>query len=281
MLVSVPKPGDTTVYAGASLGYAVRASNGTTYFMTASHLPNIARGVNGATGDSVFQPQRLISIPGGYGRIALNHPWETNPSICGTDQRPGKVGNPVHYCTDIDVALATYTSGSGGALFRVGTSVTEGHNGAWGSDAVNNWYPIYGTLEPEYAPAIHNVVHKSGAKTGTTTGAIVLPYTSYYSDVNWPIVKPPAVQPTVTVWFTGAVRVIHAGWGEGDSGGPVFMRDEAGGTAYFALGIQIAGEGHKNSQGRCDAGVGCSFYFTPWGAIEARYNLTLDPRTFP
>jgi hypothetical protein len=83
-----------------------------------------------------------------------------------------------------------------------------------------------------------------------------------------------------TVWFTGAVRVIHAGWGEGDSGGPVFMRDEAL-TPYFALGIETAGEGHKDSAGRCDAGTSCTFYFSPWGAIEGHFNLTLDPRTNP
>ena len=52
-------------------------------------------------------------------------------------------------------------------------------------------------------------------------------------------------------------------------------------TPYFAVGIQAAGEGRLDSQGKCDAGTACAFYFVPWDAIEARYNMTLDPRNTP
>lgn len=64
-------------------------------------------------------------------------------------------------------------------------------------------------------------------------------------------------------------KVLHAGWGFGDSGGVVFAD---GGSPYYALGIQVAGEGHTANFGpgvvRCDAGTACSFFFQPWWAME-------------
>ena len=126
-----------------------------------------------------------------------------------------------------------------------------------------------------------NVVHKSGFRTGTTTGEIVLPYVGTYSDILWPIKAIGVPTDTVTVWFTGLVRVAHAGWGYGDSGGPVFAREVSGGP-YFALGIQHAGEGSINtSTGICNAGTGCAFFFVPWGQIEGEYVNAFNPKTTP
>jgi hypothetical protein len=49
---------------GGTHGYVVRASTGENLFLTSSHTVNAWRGVNGATGDSIWQPTRLKPLLG-------------------------------------------------------------------------------------------------------------------------------------------------------------------------------------------------------------------------
>jgi hypothetical protein len=226
-----------------------------------AHQANTLRAVNGAVGDTLFQSQR---VEGAISVVAANPPWPAG-SACGGTQ---------DFCITADAVAATFVTGVVGDR-RIGTSVYEGQAGAPGSSAINGWYPIEGVLPPELIQQGRNVVHKSGYKTGTTTGSIDLPVTQVISTIFWPI----GSTTTRTVLFTNVTRVAQGGWGEGDSGGPVFAREVAGGP-YYALGIQFGGIGTQNSAGQCNQGPVCKFFFTPWHAIEARLGLgALNPRT--
>jgi hypothetical protein len=179
------------------------------------------------------------------------------------------------YCDEIDVALIAFSTARGGAR-EVGTSVNEGHDGNWGTQEINNWYPIAGILPVEMIPVgRRDFVHKSAATSGTTTGSIDMQCANVYN--------------RIMAWRTGPVWarwdcqyfVDEAGWGGGDSGAAVFARQIAGGP-YYALGINNGGDGpHVNQV--CTS-IDCRFYFTAWAAIEAAYTAhagitSLNPST--
>jgi hypothetical protein len=216
-----------------------------------AHQANTLRAVNGAVGDTLFQSQR---VEGAISVVAANPPWPAG-SACGGTQ---------DFCITADAVAATFVTGVVGDR-RIGTSVYEGQAGAPGSSAINGWYPIEGVLPPELIQQGRNVVHKSGYKTGTTTGSIDLPVTQVISNIFWPI----GSTTTRTVLFTNVTRVAQGGWGEGDSGGPVFAREVAGGP-YYALGIQFGGVGTQNSAGQCNQGPVCKFFGASGNRVGVR-----------
>lgn len=254
-----------------SHGFNVHASNGTDYFMTASHLANTLHGTNGATGDTVFQPVWDSFINNAIGVIVVSPAWLQN-TACPQDSVSSSYPD---YCTQADIALGTFVPGVSGER-KIGTSTTEGQNGASGTQSINNWYSIAGVLSPEFVKDSSNKgVHKSGQTTGTTTGVINLPITQIVTQVPWPAVPTPP-----TVWksliFYNVARVAHAGWGGGDSGGAVFAGN---GSPYYALGIQVAGSGGTGGGITCTGGTACAFYFTRWDKIQQVLGFTLNPNT--
>lgn len=250
-------PGDFP--RGGSHGFNVRAANsGVNYFMTASHVVNETMGVNGLTGAAVYQP----SYAGGViGQIAVNTEWQEAPALeCqGFD-----------YCTTADVALGTF-SGSVSGERKIGVSVTEGSVGNPGSNAISNWYNVAGTVAPEFIQNYRNIVHKSGYKTGTTTGGIDMPCAYAPADVQIGL----AIKKLL---LRCHVRVAFAGHGKGDSGGVVFARMTSGGP-YYALGILASG-GPVSDDDVCTAGAACNYMFAQWSAIEASMGVgPLNPAT--
>lgn len=242
-----------------SHGFNVRrVATGTDHFLTASHLLAGQFGATGRTGDLCYQ----ATVPNGViGVVIVNPPWP----IGALGGCPG-----YDFCTDSDVLLASFTAGVSGER-KIGTSQYEGNNGQVGSQHINNWYPVEGVVAPEFIQLNHNIVHKSGQTTGTTTGGIDLPCAQLPSFVPWP------GSPAKTLYHWCVARVAFAGWGGGDSGGSVFARKVSGGP-YWALGIQVAGG--PAGQGVCTAGQLCAFYFTSWTSIEATLNVgMLNPRT--
>lgn len=253
-----------------SHGFNVRTQNGTDYFMTAAHGTNTLHGINGYLGDTVFQ---AVRSDGAIGVMAVNPPWPSQN--CPINN---VTGLPFDFCIDADVALGTFINGVSGDR-KVGTSTYEGQNGQPGNDNINNFYPIQSVATPEWIATTNNGVHKSGYRTGTTTGAIQLPDVQVTSQVCWgaPFNCPNVGQPGVWLYYSNLTRVNHAGWGQGDSGAPVFAGN---GSPYYALGLQVAGTGAKLNEAVCSNGTSCAFYFIRWSAIEAWLGLgTLNPTT--
>ena len=253
-----------------SHGFNVRSQNGTSYFMTAAHGTNTLHGINGYVGDTVFQ---AVRNDGAIGVMAVNPPWPSQNCPINA-----LTGAPYDFCLDADVALGTFINGVSGDR-KVGTSTYEGQNGSPGTNDINNFYPIQSVATPEWIATTNNGVHKSGYQTGTTTGAMQLPDVQVRAQMCWgaPYNCPNVGQPGVWVFYWNLTRVNHAGWGLGDSGGPVFAGN---GSPYFALGIQVAGSGNKPNEIVCTNGMTCAFYFNRWSAIEAWLGLgTLNPTT--
>lgn len=165
---------------------------------------------------------------------------------------------------------------------KVGTSTTEGVGGFWGSQSINGWYPISGSVAPELiARGGRNVIHKSGFRSGTTTGALagsaappnLLCGTVEVKLDQWGTSQPASLQYVLPC----AYAISGLGSGKGDSGGAVFARQAAGG-AYYALGIMVAGTIQAN--GACTNGLVCQVIFNDWGTIESWLSAgALNPAT--
>lgn len=265
------KPG---VEENGSVGFNVihwTGQSGAHYFLTASHIPNVLRGMNGIVGDTIYQSG--LQFPPPIGTIVNNPPWDSN---CG-GINPA-TGRQYDFCTVSDVALASYMGAVTGEL-KIGTSVYEGLNGSPSpNDQINNWYPVSGVATPEFISTTANGVHKSGMQTGTTTGQMVLPDAQAVAHMCWGTATCNLSDPNAGVYlaYLNVTKVNHAGWGYGDSGGPVF----AGNTSpYYALGIEVSGTGTDNGL-NCTAGMNCAFFFTRWSFLEQSIGIGgLNPAT--
>lgn len=270
IMVQLPTYGDPAYGLYGSHGYNVRSATGANYFMIASHVVNGLRGINGSTGDTVFQPFRAELQPsfgGPIGVITVNPPWQS--SFCGT--HPG-TGMPFDFCTASDVALGTFTGSATGER-SVAISEYEGHNGASGTMEIGGFYAIRGAAPPELLMTNCCGIHKSGRTTGTTTGELIAPVSQAYGEVEW------GLGSTRSIWYDNVARVAHAGCGRGDSGGPVFAR-KVRSEEYYALGIQVAcGPSISPSTNKCEEGTSCTFHFIRWNEIEAAFGFTLNPAT--
>lgn len=258
-----------SIYGGSgSHGFNIQTGNGTKYFMMASHVINVNYAVNGATGDTIYQPTKDSFYDNRIGTVAVNPMWDTLSS-CPLDS--ASMSYP-DFCTQSDVALGTFINGVTGER-KIGTSTREGQNGDSGTPTINNWYPIAGVLSPEYVKNSILGTHKSGFATGTTTGIIDPPLAKILLQIPWPALpKPP------TAWkyilYYNVTRVTHAGWGSGDSGAPVFAGN---GSPYYALGSVTTAEGSGDP---CTSGQACAFYFSRWANIEQALGLgPLSPVT--
>jgi hypothetical protein len=248
-----------------SYGFTVTDSLGRSYLMTAAHCANGFHGLNGATGDTVFQGSRNFA-PTSVATFTINPSWRIYPCPIGAD-----------FCPLADAALAQFLNGATGSR-GVGTSMYEGLNG---SPSINSDvnpgspYPLTTPVTPEWVDSTPNGIHKSGYNTGTTTGQINVPSTQGGVVTDWGS----PTYATRTLWFTNLTQIDHIGWGHGDSGGPVFAGN--GGAPYYPLGTFIAGSGHQNPDTRvCDAGVQCRGFFVRWGAIETQLGIgPLNPAT--
>lgn len=258
-----------------SVGYNVITNNGTVYFLTAGHIPNVLRGSNGVVGDTVFQPGWAPNFPPAVGTIVSNPAWGAQ---CGGINP--RTGRQYDFCIDADVALGSYINGNSGER-KIGTSMYEGQNGAPSiNDQINGFYPISGVATPEFINTGTLGVHKSGYQTGTTTGQLVLPDAQAVAHSCWGTPTCNLNDPNQGVWFAlwNVTKVDHAGWGYGDSGGPVFAGD---GAPYYALGIQSAGTGPNDGR-ICTGGTACAFLFARWSLIEQTLGMgTLNPATNP
>jgi hypothetical protein len=198
------------------------------------------------------------------GTIVINPPYDTTG--CDTDS----TGTTAVYCTDADVALGERLSGINPS-YGVGTSTTEGLNGAVGTQTINGVYAVPSYTTASQVPASRNLVHKSGFRTGTTTGAVISTCTDGWIRLTQPIAG-------VTGWLELKCQVVldHMGWGTGDSGAPVFARLWEGG-AYYALGIEVAGTGPYDPFTKICSNSACRMMFSPWTAIQSRTSLYLSP----
>lgn len=279
----------STTVRQCSLGFNVRWYNGsggaTDYMMSASHCANTYLGINGATGDTVWQPRPPTPIEapltGLAGIVEVNEPWTPN---CGTNPYDG---SNIDYCTAADVMLIRPVTGVTTDR-RIATSVTQGLNGAAGSMKISNYYPVSSVVTPEWVSTQRFGVAKSGGTTGTTSGTLLMPATQLIVRTCWTAgnCSEPSSGP-VQMEFTNVVTVAAAGWGFDDSGGVVFVGTNGGGSPYNALGIVVAGNGRKPTDGGiCTNGTSCNFFFTPWSAIQqsvrnatGQQNGTLNPVT--
>ncbi len=119
-------------------------------------------------------------------------------------------------------------------------------------------------------------VHKSGYRTGTTTGTM----TETFYSVQAPNL-PRGYTGHVSVLFWGFARISHMGWGPGDSGAPVFVRSTVCGV-YCAIGLQSGGQGSQslisrymqcgNGMLRCHLSVECNRARTPHGPSRSAHN---------
>jgi hypothetical protein len=250
---------------GFSLGWNVQTTSGVNYFMTASHVANDFNGVNGSIGDTIWQHDRLYAP---VGRIVLNPAWNEGGSC---------PNNPItqtnyDYCTTADVMLGTYNAGIT-FVRKLGISVTGGVNGAAGSSAINNSYPITGVLSPEY---VDDTLRHDGGKVGATTGSTSGEITTQMSDVPVHICQPVRNGCTPSKWLLlQHISEVHAAHGHGDSGGSVYT-NIGGGSPYAALGIHVGGQG----AGDPCTGNSCYFIFARWDMIEPRLGLgKLNPKT--
>jgi hypothetical protein len=254
----------------ASLGYNVRTPDGTEYMLTVAHASNALRtNHTGFIGDTVFQ---ATTGNGAIGTVTVNPAWSTT---C----QPAPDGTPVNYCPVSDAMLMTYMAGIGHNR-EIGTSDYEGLNGGVGccNGHIHGYYPVGSVATPEWMQANGSLgVHKSGFKTGTTTGPIDVASARLiapYCDGPNPTGICPPNQVRLLAYM--ASRSVHIGWGVGDSGSPVFGGN---GSPYYALGIQTAGEGHMNGSGICDAGMACFVWFTRWSDIVLHLGLQISPTT--
>jgi hypothetical protein len=242
----------------------------TNYFITAAHTVNTFFGTNGQTGDTVWQPTYIAaSTPVAF--ITNNPAWSTS---CGTDPNTGL---PYDYCPIADVMLGTYANSVTGQR-ALGTSDYEGLNGAAGSQHIHGWYAIEGVAIPEYLPAADTgEIHKSGFRTGTTTGGLVLPVVQISVTAYVGLGLTPK-----DILYTNMTLIDHIGWGGGDSGSPVFAANHGSGDPFYALGILALGLGHTDGTGICDDNSECQIAFARWSDIESALGLgTLDPTSYP
>lgn len=278
----VPWPSGWSVFTAGSIGFNVRTASGGTYFLTAGHVINSFTETNGAILDTASQaypkqrtPGSNVWTPKPIGRIWVNPAWTVGPSACDFAG--------VDYCTTADVAMGIYFSGINPDL-RIGTSMHEGLNGQPGSDEINGFYQITGAIPPELVKGTEIGVHKSGSRTGTTTGRILdEPVLSANIAVCWGILVTDPPVPTgcksqrVLRWIdASAVRGLVADGG--DSGGAVFSGD---GWPYAALGILIGSFGDIYN-GTClnEDKLDCTAIFHKWSAIEDRIGWgALNPAT--
>ena len=247
-------------------GFNVQIWSGATKFLTVSHGPNAFFGINGNTGVTINQP-----YTNAIGTIGLNPVWQTT----GCGNYPGTT-NPVDFCTIADAALGDFTTTTGDR--KIGTSNTEGKNGAVGSQGINGWYPIDGSNDPDFISVGSNRVHKSGERTGTTTGDLGRTHFDAFTTLVWG-----STGTTKTLRQIGSSEILHAGWGKGDSGGPVFAHLSTG--EYVAIGMQHGGIGTVypngdplNRAGICNEGVECRVVFHKWSALEGHLG-SLNPST--
>jgi hypothetical protein len=261
---------DTYWGPDCTMGFNVHASSGD-YFLTAGHCENEWRGQNGATGDTIFQNDRIPPNSNSIGQIVINPPWSAG--TC-----PNGLGGYLDFCTDADVALGQYSAGNSGDR-KLAVSTYGGVNGNPGNKAIKNWYNITRVLPPEYVDSImRHETGKSGGYTYTTSG----PYVSDMADVGtlvcWPKDHTGCHSPMKQLLLQNQT-VIKADFIGGDSGSPVFTGDPGTGAPYAALGILVSGNGPygRIPEQSCPT---CTFAFSRWSAIEARIGIgTLDPRT--
>jgi hypothetical protein len=180
----------------------------------------------------------------------------------------------VDFCTSADAALGDFTQTYGER--KVGTSDTEGKNGAVGTQGINGWYPIEGATDPDFISVGSNRVHKSGERTGTTSGDLGRTYFDAWTILRWG-----NTGSTRTLRQIGSSEILHAGWGSGDSGAPVFAHLSTG--EYIAIGMEHGGIGtqypNEHPQaGICNEGAECRVVFHKWSALEGRLG-SLDPST--
>lgn len=248
----------------------------TDYMVTAAHCANEYRGINGVTGDTVFQPKYPNAIPQpppmtqAAGFVAVNPPWQAHGPGCDTNPRDSTA---LAFCIDGDVMLVSPAPGISTER-KLATSQYEGDNGNIGSMQINNYYLIQSVVTPEWVSQRQYGVAKSGAITGTTAGQIDLTVTQIYSFICWANSCPGGRPPGgggIQVAYYNVAKVLHADWGFGDSGGVVFAGNSGGGAPYVALGIQVAGVGQVakvNNKSVCVAGTGCAFFFIPWADMQ-------------
>lgn len=176
------------------------------------------------------------------------------------------------FCTIADVALGTYFSGAQ-HVQEIGISTTGGVDGKVGSANINNDYAVWGVLSPEYVnDTLHHDGGKSGAVTGTTSGAITAEMWDVEADICMPEFVP-CPTPKKTLLLQNVAEV-HATSSQGDSGAPVFTNLPKGSAApYAAMGILVGGEGAGNP---CTGDL-CHFVFARWDMIQMRLGRTLNP----
>lgn len=271
-----------TFYNGAyapdngSYGFNVTTTTGVAYGLTAGHMATDVMGMNGAVGDSIWQPGG--SVGGGpVGVVAFNPAWDTNCPYNPTTH------SFYEYCMDADIAAIRLLPPVSGAR-QVGTSDYEGQNGASGGDHIHGWYSVGSVIPPEYILSHPTIgVHKSGYKTGTTTGIIDVALGSFpISGCMGPFPNPPVSGPCgggrpYMSWYRRLTRVAHMAAVPGDSGSPVFGGN---GQPYYALGIVEAGVSGVYDVNYCSVGTDCAVFFVRWSDIENRLGLgSLNPAT--
>ena len=168
-------PYDGVEYQESGTHGFVVTGNGQKYFMTASHLANVLWGINGKVADTVWQNSESFLGNTRIGSIAISAPWLASTS-CPVDIVSQAYPD---LCTQSDVALGIFDSADGDK--KVTTSTYEGQNGSPGNPNINGYYSIAGVESPEYVKDTSmKGLHKSGYKTGTTTGVIDTPITPVF-----------------------------------------------------------------------------------------------------
>jgi hypothetical protein len=278
-----------------TLGYNVRGSDGVDYIMISGHGVLTFGYVNGEVGDSITQPRpyctpsltNFCDIPTEFvfpfvGKIVRNPRWDEG-AACPMD--PTNPGQHYDFCTDSDVALATYFPGIGFER-KIGTSDYEGQNGNFGccDGHIHQWNAIQMKVEPEFVRMSGRAIYKSGATSGTTSGALDLPSVDMPAELAtsqcWDVPTPCPPSFWKRVLIQGLVRVSHAGSGPGDSGGVVFSNYPgypSNGAPYVALGV-FSGTTGAQAPFDCSAS-NCAFYFGRWSNMERRLGLTINPAT--
>lgn len=280
-------PWDSVKYkrlSEGSIGYDVHTLAGVHYILTASHLANLFRGINGVVGDTILQNSTMYHpftiFPAA--KISINPAWTTG-AACPV--RDSTTMQHFDYCTNADAMLASYLPGVNPTR-GVGVSTTEGLHGTIGSQTIREAWGIDAVWAPEMVENGIVGVHKSGEASGTTTGVLDLPVTQFDSQICMDVVDrdyenlPPhgCFTPKWIRW-TNQVRVNTALVWEGDSGGPVFAGN---GNPYHALGIVAGGNGAEITSPLVQtcSGDQCYFWFSKWSEIEARLGLgSLNPIT--
>jgi len=123
------------------------------------------------------------------------------------------------------IAVATSTGASVHVWCR---DVHERGTKRRGGYSDDQWvYAVVGIITASQVPVTRNLVHKSGERTGTTTGALLSTCYNFFSQIRLA---------TGIYGFEAKCQVAldHIGSGGGDSGAPVFARLVDGGS-YYAL----------------------------------------------